>query len=79
MKLQEFYLLRVKDVSGVSGLGIVARGVILPNHKAVMCWGMPHETITIFDNIGQVQVIHGHEGKTKVIMGSPPKKLLEKK
>jgi hypothetical protein len=78
MKLQEFYLMRKKDVSGISGTGLVARGVILPSHRVIMEWIMPHETLGIYDNIGQVQAIHGHGDATKVIMGIPPKSLLEK-
>lgn len=79
MKLQEFYLLRKKDVSGVSGLGVVARGVVLPSHRAILEWtGGPHETIGIYANIEEIRTIHGHDGATDVILGSPPKKLLEK-
>lgn len=77
MKLQEFYLLRKKDVSGVSGTGLVARGVVFPSHRCVVEWLMPHETLTIFDNIAQIQLIHGHDGKTELILGSPSKKLLD--
>lgn len=79
MKLQEFYLLRKKDVSGVSGLGVVARGVVLPSHRVVLEWCMPHETMGIYDNIEQVRVIHGHGDATELHLGSPEKKLLEKK
>lgn len=79
IKLQEFYLLREQDVSGVSGTGIVARGIILPSHRVVMEWSMPFESITIFQNIGEVSQIHGHGGATKICMGKPPKKLLEVK
>lgn len=78
-KLQEFYLLRIKDIHGISGLGIVARGIILPSHRVVMEWVMPHETITYFQNIGEVSAIHSHGGATKVILGTPPKKLLDQK
>lgn len=78
-KLQEFYLLRKKDVSGVSGLGVVARGIVLPSHRVVMEWSMPFESITLFQNIGEVEKIHGHEGATELILGTPPKKLMEKK
>lgn len=78
-KLQEFYLLRKKDVSGVSGVGVVARGIVLPSHRVIMEWAMPFESITIFQNIGEVTQIHGHDGATQLILGSPPKKLLEKK
>lgn len=79
MKLQEFYLLRKKDVSGVSGLGIVARGVVLPSHRAILEWCTSHETFGLYDNLQQIRDLHGHEGATEVILGPPPKKLLEKK
>lgn len=48
-KFQEFYLQRNEDVSGTSGTGIVARGIVFPSGKA----------------------IHGHGGKTLVILGTP--------
>lgn len=79
MKLQEFYLLRKKDVSGVSGTGIVARGMVLPSHRAVLEWCTQHETFGLYDNIEQVRAIHGHDGATELVLGTPPKKLLEKK
>ena len=79
MKLQEFYLLRKKDVSGVSGTGIVARGIILPSHRAVIEWCTEHETMGVYDNVEQVRAIHGHGNATELVLGTPPKKLLEKK
>lgn len=79
MKLQEFYLLRKKDVSGVSGTGIVARGCVLPSHRCILEWYTQYETIGIYDNLEQIRAIHGHENATELVLGSPPKKLLEKK
>jgi len=80
MKLQEFYLLRKKDLSGVSGTGVVARGIILESHRAILEWrSIGFETMSIFDNLEQIRTIHGHDGNTEIILGSPPKKLLDKR
>lgn len=61
-----FRLHRVEDVSGVSGTGIVAVGVVFPSGRAVMEWLGPVRTTYIYDSIGDVELIHGHDGRTKV-------------
>ena len=35
-----------------------------------MCltWLSEHPSVTIYDNIGEVRAIHGHQGKTELIM-----------
>lgn len=68
---KEFYLNRIEDESGVSGTGVVARGVIFPSGKAVLEWQTFHTSLCIYNNISDVESIHGHNGKTKVVMGSP--------
>lgn len=70
---KEFYLQRVEDESGVSGTGVVARGVVLPSGKVVLEWQTFHTSLCIYQNIQDVEAIHGHHGKTLVIMGSPDK------
>ena len=63
-----FYLKRVEDESGVSGTGRVAQGFVFDNGKVAVTWLSEHPTVTIYDNIGEVHAIHGHGGKTEVIM-----------
>lgn len=70
--IQEFYLLRTEDESGTSGIGIVARGVIMPSGACHVEWLSHVHTETRFDNISHVELIHSHGGNTKVIMGPPP-------
>lgn len=73
--LQSFHLLRVEDVSGTSGTGVVAMGTILPSGKCVLEWTSFHTSVAIYNNIQDVEIIHGHNGKTKVILtGSKRKK-----
>lgn len=68
MAAKPFYLVRLEDASGVSGTGRVAQGCVLDNGKAVLTWLSEHPSVTVYDNIGEVQAIHGHEGKTELQM-----------
>lgn len=67
--IRPFYLKRMEDVSGTSGVGIVAVGAILPSGKCVLEWLSSETTDTFFENIDQVERIHGHDGRTEVCMG----------
>ena len=70
--IKEFHLVRIEDESGISGTGVVARGVVLPSGAVCMEWVTFHSSICIYKNLADVEQIHGHNGKTQVIMGPPP-------
>ena len=79
-KFQEFHLLRLEDESGVSGTGVVARGVVFPSGRVVMEWQTFHSSINFYNNLNDIDSIHGHHGKTKVVIGPPePPKTRKKK
>ncbi len=63
-----FHLKRTEDESGVSGTGRIAQGIIFDNGKVALTWLSDHPSVTVYDNIGEVRAIHGHEGKTEVVM-----------
>ena len=63
-----FYLNRTEDESGVSGTGRIAQGFIFDNGKVCLTWLSEPPSVTIYDNIGEVHAIHGHQGKTEVVM-----------
>ena len=65
---KNFYLKRTEDESGVSGTGRIAQGFVFDNGKVALTWLSDHPSVTIYDNLGEVRAIHGHEGKTEVIM-----------
>jgi hypothetical protein len=70
--IKEFYLKRIEDETGISGTGVVARGVILPSGHCVIEWLTFCSSINIYKNLNDVEEIHGHHGKTLVVMGAPP-------
>lgn len=65
-----FVLRRTEDVTGVSGTGIVADGVIFPGGtKTVTRWrgGTTGVAQTcVWDSIQDVKTVHGHNGATQI-------------
>ena len=66
--MKMFYLKRVEDESGVSGTGRIAQGFIFDNGKVALTWLSEHPSVTVYDSIGEVTAVHGHGGKTEVVM-----------
>ncbi len=64
--MRRFYLLRLEDVSGVSGTGVVAEGVVFSTGKVVLSWRSEYESVTIYDSLPDLEAIHGHEGRTRI-------------
>jgi hypothetical protein len=54
----------MKTPAGSSGVGRVAVGVVFPSGKVVLEWLGSHNTLGIYDDLGRVEHIHGHGGKT---------------
>ncbi len=69
-----FYLNRTEDESGISGTGRVAQGFVFDNGKVAVTWLSEHPSVTVYDSIGEVHAIHGHGGKTEVVMEPDYKK-----
>lgn len=73
-----FVLVRDIDVSGVSGVGVVANGILWPDGQAAIHWtGSTWPTTTPHPGgMESVIAVHGHEGATRVrwqsIEGPPP-------
>ena len=60
-----FQLVRSEDVSGVSGIGVVADGVQFPDGTVVLWW-WNYGSLGIFRDIDLLTKIHGHDGRTTV-------------
>jgi hypothetical protein len=68
---RRFYLLRHEDHTGLSGDGIVAWGVQFPNGWCTYCWTTAPWTIQIAQSPYDVQHIHGHNYRTRVVFMDP--------
>lgn len=66
--MRKFYLLRHEDVNGHSGTGVVAEGVIFDDGTGAFTWLTPMKTVTTFWKMADIKRMHGHDGKTEVII-----------
>jgi hypothetical protein len=64
--VRTFTLNRLKDISGVSGTGIVAEGVEFSNGTCVLNWLTLRGSIAIYKTIEDLTAIHGHDGHTQI-------------
>lgn len=64
--MRKFNLVRTEDASGVSGVGVVAQGVEFDDETVAMRWLTATASTAIYGSIGDVSLIHGHEGRTTV-------------
>jgi len=62
--MKKFYLQRNEDLSGVSGIGIVAEGVEFSDGTAVIRWLGDKSSTGVYASVRELIRIHGHEGKT---------------
>lgn len=69
--MRRFQLVRDHDVSGVSGLGHVADGVLFADGKVVTRWRAAVAQTCVWDSIDDVERVHGHGGATRVVFIDP--------
>ena len=70
--MRRFRLVRAQDISGVSGVGVVAEGVQFSSGKVALTWCSDVHSVTVFDGVKDVEAIHGHGGRTLVNWLDPP-------
>ena len=66
MQMMRFVLDRFMDVSGTSGTGVVAEGVVFSDGTAVLRWRTDLHSTAIYDTVDDLMAVHGHEGATQL-------------
>ena len=62
-----FTLERDRDVTGVSGTGTVADGVVWPDGTVSLRWRGPRPSVVFWGSLEDAEVIHGHGGSTRIV------------
>ena len=60
-----FEMRRIIDVSGISGVGVVAVGVVFPDGKTVIQWRGDPPSVVVWDHFSDAVAVHGHGGATE--------------
>jgi hypothetical protein len=71
--MKRFVLERSEDVSGVSGVGVVAEGVEFTDGTVTLRWTVHLTSTAIYNSIKELRAIHGHDGKTTIVWIDHPK------
>ncbi|WP_199520965.1 hypothetical protein [Jiangella anatolica] len=70
---RRFGLHRRYDVTGVSGTGLVAYGTQYPTGRVTLAWCCSDiQSVAVYDDIDDVESIHGHGGLTEIRWIDPP-------
>ncbi len=64
---RRFLLQRHLDLSGISGTGHVADGVVWPDGTVALRWRTEHRSLAVYDSYADVEAIHGHGGSTDLV------------
>lgn len=65
-QMRRFVLIRVEDLTGVSGTGEVAEGTVFSSGLAVIRWLREPFAMGVYQNLDDVISVHGHEGRTQL-------------
>uniref|UniRef100_UPI001F45F49A hypothetical protein n=1 Tax=Streptomyces sp. NRRL F-5135 TaxID=1463858 RepID=UPI001F45F49A len=68
---RRFHLQRNHDVTGVSGTGIVAHGVLWPDGTVSVRWAGDRPSTVAWDRIADAEHVHGHGGHTVIVWDDP--------
>jgi hypothetical protein len=69
--MRQFFLHRLVDITGVSGTGCVAEGIVFSNGWVAMTWLSEQPSMSFYTSIEQVAAIHGHNGTTRIVFCAP--------
>ena len=75
--LRIFHVVREEDVSGVSGVGIIAEGVLWSNGHVDVRWLSIHKITEHAESVAEWVAVHGHEGKTRIVWDDEPEQAVE--
>lgn len=78
---RRFLLVRDEDGTGISGTGVVAEGIEFSDGVVALRWlvpagnpgsGSPTSVVFHDNGLASVDKIHGHNGKTRIVMLDSP-------
>ena len=66
MRPRTFELVRFRDLSGVSGTGVVAEGCVFTDGSVALRWRGNNPATAVWPDLESVLAVHGHQGATEV-------------
>ena len=64
--VRRFVLVREKDLTGVSGIGVVAEGAVFSNGLSIIRWLREPHAVGMYQSVKDLIAVHGHGGATQI-------------
>jgi hypothetical protein len=71
IQTRRFHLQRDHDVTGASGVGRVADGVLWPDGTVSIRWRGPRPSTVHWGSLDDAEHVHGHGGATRIVWDDP--------
>lgn len=68
MTARRFELHRDRDLTGISGTGVVAEGVEFTDGTVVIRWLGDTPSTVVWPDLQAAKRVHGHDGATRVVI-----------
>lgn len=65
--VRTFEFQRDRDLTGVSGTGVVADGVVFDDGVAVVRWRGDRRSTVVWSSVEEAIAVHGHDGATRLV------------
>ncbi|GAA2192792.1 hypothetical protein [Streptomyces bangladeshensis] len=69
---RRFHLQRTTDITGVSGTGRVADGVLWPDGTVSIRWRGERPSTVHWGSLADAEAVHGHGGHTRIVWDDEP-------
>ncbi len=64
--VRRFVLVRERDLTGVSGVGVVAEGAMFSNGLSIIRWLREPHAVGMYQTVADLIAVHGHGGATQI-------------
>ncbi|WP_240964348.1 hypothetical protein [Streptomyces sp. C1-2] len=68
---RRFHLQRTTDITGVSGTGRVADGILWPDNTVSIRWCGDRPSTVTWERLADAEHVHGHGGHTRIVWDDP--------
>ncbi|HEY0690883.1 MAG TPA: hypothetical protein VGD71_17820 [Kribbella sp.] len=66
MSPRTFELVRYRDLSGISGTGVVAEGCVFTDGSVALRWRGNNPATAVWPDLESILAVHGHHGATEL-------------
>ena len=71
MRPRTFELVRYRDLTGVSGTGVIAEGCVFTDGSVALRWRGNNPAMAVWPDLESLVAVHGHQSATEVRWTEP--------